>query len=294
MAFIHVGEENSAAIQLYYEDHGSGRPVVLIHGFPLNGHSWEKQEFALLREGYRVITYDRRGFGQSSKPSVGYDYDTFAADLSVLLQELNLFDASLVGFSMGTGEVVRYLSKFGSSRVRDGVLIGPLQPFLLKTNDNPEGLDQSLFDGFERAIVSDRPAFLKQFLDNFFNVDKLGGTRISNEAWQASFTVASQASPIATRACVPTWHTDFRADLPKLAGEPLLIIQGDEDRILPIAATGQRLRSMLKAELVVIRGGPHAICWTHADEVNAALLRFLGQQVTTERGGGRAEHVPVH
>jgi len=272
---VKVGEENSAAIELYYEDHGSGAPVVLIHGFPLNGGSWEKQLPVLLEAGHRVITYDRRGFGDSSKPTVGYDYDTFAADLRALMEALDLRDATLVGFSMGTGEVTRYLGAYGSARVRKAALLGPIPPFLLHTGDNPEGLPQGVFDGFREAIAKDRYAFFKGFFDNFYNVDKLGGTRISDEAWQASYQVAVRASGYATSACVPTWLTDFRADLPKI-DVPTLVVQGTEDRILPIEATGRRLPALIEgATYREIEGGPHAINWTHAEEVNRALLNFL-------------------
>jgi non-heme chloroperoxidase len=190
MPRITVGTENSAAIEIHYEDHGSGQPVVLIHGYPLNGASWEKQERVLLQAGYRVISYDRRGFGKSSQPTVGYDYDTFAADLSALLEHLDISDVVLVGFSMGTGEVTRYLGTYGSTRVAKAVLMGTIPPFLLKTSENPEGVDGAVFDEINAAVVKDRPAYFKDFLDNFYNVDVLGGTRISEQAWQNSFTVA--------------------------------------------------------------------------------------------------------
>lgn len=275
MASLTVGQENSAPIELYYEDHGAGRPVVLIHGFPLNGASWEKQTSALLAAGFRVITYDRRGFGKSSQPAEGYDYDTFAADLNKLIKELDLRDISLVGFSMGTGEVTRYLGTYGSDRVSRAVLIAPLQPFLLKTPDNPEGVDEKVFDGIMRSIVADRPAYTAAFLRDFYNVDVLGGTRISPEAVQASFNVAVAASAKGTLDCVPTWYTDFRDDLPRI-DVPTLIVQGDADRILPFRSTGALLPKLIEdSRLVVVPGGPHAIPWTHADLVNPELLRFL-------------------
>ena len=275
MPRITVGAENSAAIEIHYEDHGSGQPVVLIHGYPLNGASWEKQERALLRAGYRVITYDRRGFGKSSQPTVGYDYNTFAADLNAVLEHIGLDRVVLVGFSMGTGEVVRYLGTYGSARVAKAVLIGAIPPFLLKTSDNPEGVDGSVFDDIKAAVESDRPAYFKNFLDNFYNVDALGGTRISEQAWQNSFAVAISASPYAALACVDTWLTDFRDDLPKV-DVPTLLIHGDADRILPYAATAARLPGLIKdLEFVTVEGGPHNIAWTHPDEVNAALLAFL-------------------
>jgi non-heme chloroperoxidase len=277
MPRITVGTENSAAIEIHYEDHGTGQPVVLIHGYPLNGASWEKQERELLHAGYRVITYDRRGFGKSSQPTVGYDYDTFAADLNAVLEHLDLDDVVLVGFSMGTGEVVRYLSTYGSARVAKAVLMGTIPPFVLKTSDNPEGVDGSVFDDIKAAVIADRPAFFKSFLDNFNNVDVLGGTRISEQAWQNSFIVAVGASPFAAHACVNTWLTDFRDDLPKI-NVPTLVIHGDADRILPHSATAARLPGLIKAvEVVTVEGGPHNIAWTHPDEVNDALLAFIAK-----------------
>ena len=275
MSYVTVGKENSGTIDIYYEDQGTGQPVVLIHGFPLSGHSWEKQVGVLLAAGYRVITYDRRGFGDSSQPSFGYDYDTFAADLNTLITQLDLRDIVLVGFSMGTGEVTRYLSKYGSERVSKAVLMAPVPPFLLKTNDNPEGVDQSVFDGIMKSIVEDRPAYLSKFLYNFFNVDVFLGDRISNDAIQMSWNVAAGASAKGTLDCIPSWLTDFRDDLPHI-DVPTLIIQGESDRILPFKSTGARLPQLIKdSRLVVIPDGPHAINWTHAEQVNPALLDFL-------------------
>jgi non-heme chloroperoxidase len=276
MATVTVGKQNGTDIDIYYEDHGEGQPVVLIHGYPLNGHSWEKQERELLRSGYRVIAYDRRGFGNSSQPTVGYDYDTFAADLNTLMEHLDLRDTVLVGFSMGTGEVTRYLGRYGSGRVSRAVLMGAIPPFLLKTDDNPEGVDRAVFDGIKAAVVADRPAYFKDFLDDFYNVDVLGGTRISDQAWQNSFIVAVGASAYAAYACVDTWVTDFRADLPKI-DVPVLLIHGDADRILPYQATAARLPGMIKdLRVVTVEGGPHNIAWTHPEVVNPALLDFLG------------------
>jgi len=275
MPYIKVGQENTGSIDLYYEDHGSGQPVVLIHGYPLSGRGWDKQIPPLLQDGHRVITYDRRGFGKSSQPTKGYDYDTFANDLHVLMETLDLRDVTLVGHSMGTGEVTRYLSRFGSARVRKGVLVSPIPPFLLQTKDNPEGVPASLFDGFMHDASQDMPAWMKSFLDNFYNADKYLGTLVSDQAYQMSWNLASSAGATAAVACIPTWETDFRADLPKL-DVPILVIQGDDDRVLPFPKTGQRLPDMIKdCQLVVIDGGPHGIAWTHSDQVNAALLKFL-------------------
>jgi len=270
-----VGTENGADIALHYEDHGDGHPVVLIHGYPLNGRSFERQERELLAAGYRAINYDRRGFGLSDQPTTGYEYDTFTADLNALLEHLDLMDVTLVGFSMGTGEVTRYLGTHGSRRVRNAVLLGAIPPFVLKTPDNPEGVDGSVFDGIEQAIVADRYAYFKAFFHDFYNVDKLGGTRISDEALAASFAVAVSASPYATYACVRTWLTDFRADLPKI-DVPVLVLHGTEDRILPFEATAKRLPALVDGlTLIPVEGGPHNIGWTHPEEVNAALLSFL-------------------
>jgi non-heme chloroperoxidase len=285
MPRITVGTENSTEIKIHYRDHGSGQPIVLIHGYPLDGNSWERQERVLLADGYRVISYDRRGFGRSSQPTIGYDYDTFAADLDALLQHLKLDDVVLAGFSMGTGEVTRYLGKYGSARVRKAALFGAIPPFLLQTDDNPEGVDGQVFEGIKAAIVKDRYAYFKDFLDNFYNVDKLGGTRISDQAWQASFNVAAAASPYASYACVDTWLTDFRDDLPRI-DVPVLVVHGTEDRILPFEATAKRLPALVNdLELVPVEGGPHNIGWTHPDEVNRALLRFLDEG--TAAGGPR-------
>jgi non-heme chloroperoxidase len=275
MPYIKVGQENSGSIDLYYEDHGSGQPIVLIHGYPLSGRAWDKQIPVLIDDGRRVITYDRRGFGKSSQPTVGYDYDTFAADLNTLLETLDLHDVILVGHSMGTGEVTRYLGSYGSQRISKGVLISPIPPFLLQTNDNPDGLPASLFDGFMQSARQDAPAWMKGFLDNFYNIDKFRGTLVSDQAYQASWNLAASASATAAVACIPTWETDFRADLGRI-NVPILVIQGDDDRVLPFPKTGSRLPGMLAdMQMVVIDGGPHAIAWTHDDQVNSALLKFL-------------------
>ncbi|QIQ01528.1 alpha/beta fold hydrolase [Streptomyces liangshanensis] len=275
MPFVNVGQENSGPIDIYYEDHGSGRPVVLIHGYPLNAHSWEKQERVLLAAGYRVITYDRRGFGNSSQPVVGYDYDTFAADLNALLDHLGLPEVTLVGFSMGTGEVTRYLGTYGSGRVDKAVLMGAIPPYLLKTDDNPEGVDKAVFDSIKEAVVADRPAYFKSFLDNFYNVDQYAGTRISDQAWANSFNVAVAASAHAAYACVDTWLTDFREDLPKI-DVPTLLVHGNADRILPYDNTAKRLPGLIKdLTFVTVDGGPHNVAWTHPEIVNPALLDFL-------------------
>jgi len=278
MPYVTVGKENSGNIELYYEDHGSGQPVVLIHGYPLSGASWEKQVPVLIQAGYRVITYDRRGFGKSSQPTVGYNYDTFAEDLHKLVTQLKLHDVTLVGFSMGGGEVARYIGKFGSKGVSKAVIISGIPPYMLKTAENPEGVDASVFAGIEKAVAADRFAFLTGFFQNFYNTDLLLGKRISEQAIQASWNVAVGASAAASLACVPTWHEDFRGDLSRI-DIPTLVIHGDADRILPMTAAGLRTAKLIKgASLLVVKEGPHCVPWTHAEEVNAELLKFLGKK----------------
>lgn len=284
MPYVTVGKEHSADIELYYEDHGSGKPVVLIHGYPLSGASWERQVSALLDGGYRVITYDRRGFGKSSQPTQGYHYDTFAEDLHKLITHVKLEQKfSLVGFSMGGGEIARYFGKYGSNGVSKAVIIGGVPPFLLKTNDNPEGVEGSVFDGIKKAVARDRYAFFTEFFKNFFNADLLLGKRVSEEVLRACWNIAAGASATASLACVSTWYEDFRQDLHRV-DVPTLVIHGDSDRIVPIEAAGQRTAKLIKgAQLVVVKGGPHCIPWTHAEEVTSALVSFLGEQRTSMR-----------
>lgn len=275
MPYVTVGTENSTPVQVYYEDHGTGQPVVLIHGFPYGASSWEKQVGPLLAAGYRTIAYDRRGFANSSQPAVGYDYDTFAADLDVLMRELDLRDAVLVGHSMGTGEVTRYLSAYGSERVSKAVLISPIPPYLLKTSDNPEGVDKGLFDGFKQAVVNDRFAYLTSFVTAFFSYGDNKGKRVSEDAFHAHWALGTRASAIATLNCIDAWLTDFRPDLPRI-DVPVLIIHGDRDEVLPYPVTAQRLHPMLpSSQLVTLQGAPHGIPWTHADEVNQAVMGFI-------------------
>jgi len=275
MPYVTVGQENGHDIDLYYEDHGAGLPIVLIHGYPLDGRSWEKQQRVLLDAGRRVVAYDRRGFGKSDQPVTGYDYDTFAADLDRLLDHLAFTDVDLVGFSMGTGEVTRYLGHYGSGRVRKAGLLGAIPPFLLKTDDNPEGVDGSVFEGIKQQVLADRPLWFKNFFDNFYNTDAYLGSRVSEQALQASFATAVAASPHAAWACVDTWLTDFRADLPKI-DVPVLLVHGNADRILPYEVTAARLPQLVdNLTFVTVEGGPHNIAWTHPEEVNRALLDFF-------------------
>jgi len=283
MPQVKVGRENSGDIHLHYEDHGSGDPVVLIHGYPLSGTSWERQVPALLAAGHRVITYDRRGFGKSSQPASGYNYDTFAEDLHQLIGHLKLREFALVGFSMGGGEVARYIGKYGSKGVTKAAFISSIPPYLLKAPGNPEGVDAAVFEGIEKAVAADRYAFFTGFFKNFFNADDLLGKRISEQAIQASWKLAADASPIASLACVRTWHEDFRNDLARI-DVPTLVIHGDSDRIVPISASGQRTAQLVKgAQLHVIKAGPHAVNWTHADEVTPALLQFLEPRAAADK-----------
>jgi len=277
MSYITVGTENSQNIDLYYEDHGSGQPVVLIHGYPLSGASWEKQAAALLDAGYRVITYDRRGFGKSSQPTTGYDYDTFAADLHVVLEKLDLRDVVLVGFSMGTGEVGRYLGTYGGERVAKAAFLASLEPFLLQTDDNPTGVPAEVFTGIEAAAKADRYAWFDDFFNDFYNLDETLGSRISEAAVRASWNTAAGASWFASSAVVQSWLTDFRDDVAKVE-VPSLILHGTADRILPIDATAREfVKRLPAADYVEIEGAPHGLLWTHGDEVTEALLAFLAK-----------------
>ncbi|CAL9378395.1 alpha/beta hydrolase [Streptomyces sp. DH-12] len=278
MPFITVGQENTTDIELYYEDHGTGRPVVLIHGYPLDGHSWEKQTAALLDAGYRVITYDRRGFGRSSQPTTGYDYDTFAADLNTVLETLDLQGVTLVGFSMGTGEVGRYLGTYGSARVAKAAFLASLEPFLLKTDDNPDGAaDQAFFQDISDTVKNDRYAYYTAFYRDFYNLDDNLGTRIGEEAVRNSWNTAAAGGSYAASAAPLTWPTDFRADIPKI-DVPALILHGTADNILPIDSTARPFHKALPhADYVEIDGAPHGLLWTHAAEVNEALLAFLAK-----------------
>ena len=279
MGFISVGNENSTSIDLYYEDQGQGQPVVLIHGYPLNGHSWERQTRVLLDAGFRVITYDRRGFGQSSKVGTGYDYDTFASDLNTVLETLDLNDVILVGFSMGTGELARYVSTFGHKRVAKLAFLASLEPFLVQRDDNPEGVPQEVFDGIVETAQGDRFAWFTSFFSDFYNLDDTLGSRIRQEVVTANWNTAVSSAPVAAYAVVSSWIEDFRADVAAVAasGKPALILHGTADNILPIDATARRFRKLLpEADYVEIDGAPHGLLCTHAAEVNAALLAFVG------------------
>lgn len=278
MSYITVGTENSTDIELYYEDQGAGQTVLLIHGYPLSGTSWERQTRALLEAGYRVVTYDRRGFGKSSKVAVGYDYDTFAADLDAVLTTLDLTDVVLVGFSMGTGELARYVANYGGSRIAKLAFLASLEPFLLKTDDNPTGVPKDVFDGIEQAAKADRYAWFTSFFENFFNLDENLGSRISQEVVTASWNTATTSAPVGAYAVVPSWLEDFRGDVVKVreSGIPALILHGTADRILPIDATAREFAKALPdATYVEVEGAPHGLLETHHAEVTEALLAFL-------------------
>jgi non-heme chloroperoxidase len=276
MPRVTVGEENGTPVELYYEDFGSGRPVVLIHGWPLSGRSWEGQVSALVDDGYRVITYDRRGFGSSSQPWGGYDYDTFAADLHALLEHLDLTDVTLVGFSMGGGEVARYVGRYGTDRVSKAVFAAAVPPYLHKTEENPEGgVDDATLTGFHDGLRNDRVAFVAGFVNGFFAV----GDRhdlVSEPLKQYNVAIAAGASAKGTLDCTTAFSTtDFRDDLAKFT-IPTLVIHGDSDAIVPFEVSGKRTAEAVQnSKLVLIPEAPHGLNVTHVDTFNAELLAFL-------------------
>ncbi len=275
MPHVTVGQENSGPIELYYEDHGSGRPVVLIHGYPLNGRAWEREERALISAGHRVITYDRRGFGKSGRPAAGYDYDTFAADLDKLVTALDLREFDLAGHSMGGGEIARYLGAYGTERARRAAIISGIPPYLLKTGQTPQGVPKEVFDQIAAGLTADRFAYFTGWNKNFFNLDQTLGTRISAEVVQDAWNTAVSASPAGAIACVATWYTDFRGDLPKI-DIPVLVMHGTADHVLPIEACGPRTHELIKgSDYVPVEGADHGLCWTYAEEVNAHLVPFF-------------------
>ncbi len=276
MSYINVGSQTSGEINIYYEDQGKGRPVILIHGWPLSSASWGKQVEALLKAGYRVIAYDRRGFGQSSKPANDYNYDTFTEDLNKIITKLDLNDIVLVGFSMGGGEVARYLGKYCSRRVSKAVFISSVGPYLIKTEDNIYGFAEGFFNGIKKAITENQTMFLQQFFSDFYNLNSSPNI-IGKEVIQSNMEAAMNASKTALLECVSAWKTDFRQDLEGV-DIPVLVIHGDSDRILPLSITGQRISETIKgAKLSVIEGGPHGLTWTHANQINQQLLEFLSK-----------------
>ena len=275
MNTVTVGQENSQPIELYVEDQGSGAPVVLLHGWPLDGRSWEPQIHALLEAGHRVINYDRRGFGRSSRPSGGYDFDTLAADLDAVLTALDVRDATLVGFSLGTGELVRYIGAHGTDRLKACVIIESLAPSFTMSADNPGGVDAAAVAGVQEAILTDRYAWLTGLIADFLNLDDYLGSRVSEETVRAIWNAGAEASPRATWGCVPGWLEEFSQDIERI-DIPTLILHGTADRVLSIDGQGRRLHAALPdARYVEIEGGPHVMCVTHAQEVNRELLAFL-------------------
>jgi non-heme chloroperoxidase len=278
MPYITVGTEKNADIKVSYADYGEGKPVILIHGWPLSHRMWEKQIGALVDGGYRVIAYDRRGFGESYKPWNGFDYDTLAGDLATIIDSLGLDDVSLVGFSMGGGEVARYIGTHGTAKIAKAVLIGSITPYLKKTDDNPDGADQAIFQGMLDGLAGDRPEFLYKFCKNFVNWDSDGKELLSQAALNHSWDIAVWANPKATFECLKSVsNTDFREDLKKF-DVPTLVIHGDADAIIPFEISGKRVHDMLPdSELLLIEGGAHGLTYTQPDKVNAALLDFLGK-----------------
>jgi pimeloyl-ACP methyl ester carboxylesterase len=277
MPRIQVGTENGAPVELHYTDQGSGSPVVLIHGWPLSGRSWEKQVPALIEAGHRVVTYDRRGFGDSSQPWSGYDYDTFAADLDTLLTQLDLSDVTLVGFSMGGGEVARYIGRYGTGRIARAVFAAAVPPYLYKTDDNPDGgLDDATIEGFLGGVTGDRVAFLDGFVTNFFTAGDRSDL-ISEPSRVYHREIAEFASPQGTLECIKAFaYTDFREDIAKI-DVPTLVIHGDSDAIVPFEVSGKRTHESVQgSQLALIEGGPHGLNATHPEEFNRALLGFLG------------------
>lgn len=271
----YVKTTNGPETEIYYQDLGQGRPVVLIHGWPLSHRMWEAQITALTEAGYRCVAYDRRGFGQSGRPAGGYDYDTFASDLDDLMTHLDLGDVALAGFSMGGGEVARYLGRYGSDRVSKAMLLGAVPPFLLKTPDNPEGVDKAVFDGMLDAVKTDRIAFLERFFPNFYN-DGPDATTVGADLIPFSKWIAWGASPVATQQCIVAFGTtDFREDLKKIT-VPTLIVHGDGDRIVPIEASGKRAHDMIDgSRLEVLTNAPHGFAATHTRQLNDLMLEFL-------------------
>lgn len=277
MGMITVGQQNSSPIELYVEDQGDGRPVVLLHGWPVDSRSWEPQLHPLISAGYRVINYDRRGFGRSSRPTVGYDFDTLAADLDQVLNQLDLRDATVIGFSLGTGELARYIGAHGTERLRSCVFIESLAPSFANSAENPEGVDAAGVAAVQQAIVDDRFAWLSGLLNDFLNLEDNLGKRVSEDTVRALWNAGAEAAPYATWACPPGWLEDFSRDITRI-DVPTLIIHGTADRILPIDGQGRRLHAALPRALYVeIDGGPHVLCVTHTAEVNRELLAFLAE-----------------
>ena len=276
MPYLKIKSPQTSPVNIYFEDYGEGPPVVLIHGWPLSHRMWEYQINALTEAGYRCIAYDRRGFGDSDKPWTGYDYDTMSNDTHELVKALDLQGATLVGFSMGGGEVARYFGRFGADRVSKAMLISAVTPYMLKTDDNPDGVGQDVLDGLMEGVKEDRIAFLDGFGKNFVNWDKLGGDRVSEDLVHYNKTIASFASPRATQQCITAFGTtDFRSDMDKII-VPTLIVHGDDDQIVPIDVSARQADEMIAdSRLEVIPNAPHGLNFTHTEKLNRLMLDFL-------------------
>lgn len=275
MPYFEVQHNNETPVRLHYHDYGKGRPVVLLHGWPLSSDMWEYQLPALVNAGFRCIAYDRRGFGHSSRPWAPYDYDTLTADLHALMGHLQLEDVTLVGFSMGGGEVARYFGRYGAERIHSIVLLGAITPFMLKTADNPDGTEQAVFQEMLDKLAEDRMAFLDNFGKQFFGIGAMNHP-VSTPLLHYYHQVASAASPAATTACVHAFsETDFRQDLPAIK-VPALIIHGDADKIVPIDSSAEKTSAALPhARYIIYQGAPHGFFYTHRDLLNNDLLTFL-------------------
>ncbi len=295
MTFIKAGQDTRGnAVELHYCDYGQGDPIVLIHGWPLTSASWEYQLAELPLHGKRVIAYDRRGFGHSSKPWDGYDYDTFASDLNAVLTQLDLQNVTLVGFSMGGGEVARYMSRYNGARVSKVIFVSAVTPYLLKTNDNPDGVDKSTFDDIIENLGKDRPDFLATFGKQFYGVG-LVSHPVSQATLDWSQSLALMASPRATTACVKAWsETDFRADLGTIR-VPALFIHGSSDKTVPLANSAERAVKLVSgAQIVIYDGEPHGLNVTAKDRLNRDILTFVnGQPVAEYFDNDEAEAQPV-
>ena len=275
MAFIKSTQADGEVVNIYYEELGKGKNVVFIHGWPLSGAMWEYQITQLPQQGMRCITYDRRGFGQSNKPAGPYDYNTLAADLKAVLDGLYLQDITLVGFSMGGGEIAKYFSLYGGARVTKVVLISAVVPYMLKTDDNPDGIEQEVFDGMAKQMMDDRPGFLENFNNDFYGVSMFSHP-VSDAFLQQCINAAMIASPIATLECAKSFSsTDFRDDVLKI-NVPTLIIHGDADQIVPIAPTGNRSANLIPgAKYVIYEGEPHGLWFTSKERLNQDLINFI-------------------
>lgn len=275
MPYFKSEQNGNTSISLYYEDLGTGKPIIFIHGWPLSGSMWEYQVTELTQKGYRCITYDRRGFGKSDKPFGEYDYNTLAGDLKALISELALEEVTLVGFSMGGGEIAKYFSLFGGAKVSKVVLISTVLPYMLQTDTNPDGVPQDAFDGMGKAMMEDRPKFMEGFAKDFFGVSLI--SHPVSEAFLANnLTKVMEASPIATLQCAKSFSsTDFREDVPKI-NVPALIIHGDADKIVPIKGTSDETATLISNKNYIrYEGAPHGLWYTHKERLNSDLIAFI-------------------